>query len=113
MKESVSVELVGVVMKVVLGGVYVSFVMVEQFVQSLNELVEMLLYQWLFDCEFDVFWWIVVGQMLIEIVNVLCVSVKMVSIYKIWILEKMQMLYEVVFVCYVMWYKLFDEMDDV
>lgn len=29
MKESVSVELVGVVMKVVLGGVYVSFVMVE------------------------------------------------------------------------------------
>lgn len=111
MKESVVIELVIVLQKVVIGGMYVSLFMVEKFVYSLGELIEEVVYMCLLDCEMEVYCWLVQGELLIEIVISLCVSVKIISIYKMWLMDKLQFFSEVVFVCYVICYCLFFDDD--
>jgi DNA-binding NarL/FixJ family response regulator len=112
-KESASAELVGAVMKIASGGVYVSLAMAERFAQNLHEPADALPHQRLSDREFDVFRRIVGGQSITEIANELCVSVKTISTHKTRILEKMQMPHENGLVRYAIRHKLFDDENDI
>lgn len=96
------VQMIGVIQQVVVGCKYVSFVMVEVFVEYVLFENELLLYEKLFDCEYQMFCMFVFGKWFIDIVNMLLLLVKMVSVYWLWLFEKMWLFNNVEFMFYVM-----------
>ena len=107
-KESAGAELVGAITKVAAGGVYVSLTMAERFARNLNMDADALSHERLSNREFDVFKRLVNGETVSEIANILSVSSKTISTYKMRILEKMHLDNEAALIHYAVKHKLCD-----
>ncbi|SEI38392.1 response regulator [Paraburkholderia diazotrophica] len=111
-RESASGELIGALMTIASGGLYMGVAMAGQIGRNPPEPVEALPHRRLSKREFDVFRRITAGERIGEIATQLCVSTKTVSTYKARILEKMRMPHGTALVRYAMRHRLFDDSEE-
>lgn len=90
-KDSAAAELIAAVRKVAAGGAYITTNLAEHVVEQLNGAAQAPRHAELSDREIEVLQRIVAGQRLIEIAEVLHLSIKTVSTHKSRILEKLQL----------------------
>ena len=90
-KESAPAKLVSAIRKVVRGGKYVSPAVAEKLILELEPGSDKAPHELLSDREYQVLCMIASGKTVTEIANILALSVKTISTYRVRILEKLQM----------------------
>lgn len=111
-KESDAEQLVSVVRKLAMGGVYLSPSMAENMARDLIPQAQTLPHTLLSDREFQVFRLIVEGVGVTQIAARLSLSVKTVSTHKTHILQKMNMANQAELIRYALEHRLVDEASD-